>query len=79
MRFVYTKGPYLEYRGHVFCNGNPVTILDKHTETLLQLNPDFRKVEDEKEIQEAPKEVPKEITGTLTLKRKPGRPARSLQ
>jgi hypothetical protein len=71
MRFVYTGGPYKEYRGYVFANGKAVTIKDSTTETLLQLNKDFRRIEDEKEIRQ---ETPKEVLGTITLKNKGGRP-----
>lgn len=47
MRYAYT-GKYREFRGHVFANGNPVTILDKGTLEAIQREPDFVKVEDEK-------------------------------
>ena len=72
MQFIYTKGPYREYRGYAFCNGNPTTVTDRATETLLLINPDFRKVEDEKKV----KETPKEVLGTITLAsiKKAGRP-----
>ena len=70
MQFIYTKGNYREYRGYCFLNGKPTTITDKATETLLLLNKEFKKVEDEKEV----KETPKEVLGTITLKNKGGRP-----
>lgn len=58
MKFVYLEGTYKEYRGYVFANGKPATIVDKATEEALLKNPAFRKVEDEKvevkETAEAP-------------------------
>ena len=31
MKFAYTGGPYKEYRGYVFANGNPAEVTDKAT------------------------------------------------
>lgn len=60
---------YREYRGYIFFGSNPVTITDKHTEILLQLDKSFKRVDD------VPREtiVNQGITGTITLK-KAGRP-----
>lgn len=60
----------------MFFGGNPVTILDEHTETLLKLNADFRMVTDEKELQTKAPEAHKELykREILTVKNKGGRP-----
>ena len=70
MQFIYTAGKYKCYRGYEFVNFKPVTVTDKATETFLLINPEFRKVENEKEIEETPEKV----LGTITLKNKGGRP-----
>jgi len=57
MRFSYTGGPYIEYRGYCFANGKPCEVRDQATIGLLLARTDFRKEEDERQRQEAPKEV----------------------
>ena len=75
MQFVYTAGAYKCYRGYEFVNFKPTNITDKATETLLLLNKEFKKVENEKEVRkEAPKEVLIVPRETITLKNKGGRP-----
>jgi hypothetical protein len=41
MRYVYTAGPYTEFRGYVFVNGKPTTIRDKGTLEALAKRTDF--------------------------------------
>lgn len=47
MKYVYTEGPYKEFRGYQFVNGKPVTILDNGTVEALSKRSDFRRVDDE--------------------------------
>ena len=56
MRYVYS-GNFIQYMGRMFAFGKPVEVTDKATIAALEKNPDFRKVEDEKKIEETPKAV----------------------
>jgi hypothetical protein len=42
MKYVYTGGPYTEFRGYVFINGKPTTILDKGTLVAIAARADFK-------------------------------------
>lgn len=68
MRYAYTAGPYREFRGYVFANGKPVTIIDRGTMLALAREPGFEEVKDEP----APvvMEAPKPVRQTLGLRRK---------
>lgn len=60
MKFAYTGGPYKEYRGYVFANGNPAEVTDKATIEALSVNPLYRRIENavqREERQEAAEEV----------------------
>ena len=58
MKFAYTAGPYIEYRGYCFANGKPCEVRDDATIGLLLARTDFRKVEDEEQQrQETAQEV----------------------
>ena len=82
-QFVY-KDKYIQYRGYVFANGNPVSIKDEATDRLLRLHPDFKIFEPvvhiEPEVQvfeEVTVVVPETMYSkleTLITKKKPGRP-----
>lgn len=52
MRFVF-DGQYREFMGHVFFNGQPVTVTDTATIEAMQKEPTLRRVPDEKEIEVA--------------------------
>ena len=43
-QFVYTAGPYREFRGYVFANGHPVTVQDRGTLEALKGRKDFKRV-----------------------------------
>lgn len=64
MRYVYTGGPWREFRGYVFALGKPVSILDKATEAAIAREKDFKPYE------EAEKEAPVLKRPVLTVKRK---------
>ncbi len=57
MKFIYTAGPYREYRGHCFANYKPTTILDRHTGELLSHNPEFKEFHDEEKNEAPAKEI----------------------
>jgi len=57
MKFIYTAGPFKQYLGRMFAFGNPQEVTDRATIAALEKHPDFRKVEDEKEEDQAPKAV----------------------
>lgn len=57
MKYVFTEGPYREFRGYVFANGNPVTITDRGTLEAIQKDHSFRRYDEEIQRQEAPEEV----------------------
>ena len=65
MKFVYTEGPYREFRGHVFALGKPVTIQDRATEEALINNPSFRRIDDEKEQRPLPAVAQEEVTEVM--------------
>ena len=66
-QFVYTAGPYAEFRGYVFANGNPAHIRDKATLDALLKRPDFKRIEHEEvKRQETAEEV---LRPMLTAKR----------
>jgi hypothetical protein len=54
MRYVYTGGPYAEYRGYVFANGQPVEIKDRATLEAIGRLHDFRRYDEEPAPVEAP-------------------------
>lgn len=45
-QFVYTGGPYTEFRGYVFAHNNPTRIKDAATLDAILKRPDFRRVEE---------------------------------
>lgn len=53
MRYVY-DGPYIQIMGRMFAFGKPQEVTDKATIAVLEKRSDFRKVDDEKEIQKTP-------------------------
>lgn len=56
-QFVYTKGPYHEFRGYVFANGKPACIRDRATLEALSTHPDFRRIDEEVKRKETAEEV----------------------
>lgn len=46
MKYVYTGGPYREFRGYVFCNYRPTLISDKATEDALSRKEDFKQFDE---------------------------------
>ena len=42
MKYVYTEGPYKEFRGYAFANGKPVTVTDRGTLEAISKRPDFK-------------------------------------
>ena len=56
MKFICKTEPYRHFRGLLFQNGRATDVQDQATIDALEKHPDFEKA-DEKEIQEAPKEV----------------------
>lgn len=54
MKYVYIGGPYTEFRGYVFMNGKPTTILDKGTQIAIAKRPDFKEHKDEPQEVQAP-------------------------
>ena len=63
MRFKCVTEPYRHFRGLLFQNGRATEVTDQATIEALEKHPDFQKadeVQDEKAIQEAPKEVLKD-------------------
>jgi len=59
MRYIYTGGPYREFRGYVFVGEKPVTITDRGTLLALERMHDFKPCEErhEEEKTEAKTEV----------------------
>ena len=57
MKFRCVTESYRHFRGLLFQNGRATEVTDQATIEALEKHPDFKKVDDEKEIQEAPKEV----------------------
>ena len=59
MRYIYTGGPYREFRGYVFIGATPVTITDRATLLALERMHDFKPCEErhEEEKTEAKAEV----------------------
>jgi hypothetical protein len=41
------EGKYREFRGYVFCNGNPVTITDRGTLEAIEKDETFKRIEAE--------------------------------
>ena len=41
MKFIYTAGPYTEFRGYVFSNGRPTEVADRATVSALNARKDF--------------------------------------
>ena len=66
-QFVY-KDKYIQFRGYIFANGNPVPIKDEATDRILRSHPDFKifepkvepvqVLEEAKIVVEAPKQEP---------------------
>lgn len=54
MKFVYLDGPYAEFRGIPFVNGNPSSVFDQGTIDALLKRQDYRKVEEEKSVPKRP-------------------------
>ena len=57
MKFICKTEPYRHFRGLLFQNGRATEVSDQATIDALAKHPDFEKAEDEKAIQETPKEV----------------------
>ena len=57
MKFICKTEPYRHFRGLLFQNGRATEVTDQATIVALEKHPDFEKAEDEKSIQETPKEV----------------------
>jgi hypothetical protein len=76
-QFVY-KDKYIQYRGYIFANGNPVVIKDEATDRLLRSHPDFEIFEPKVQVEEVEviKEIPLNKLKNPLFKRGPGRPAR---
>ena len=53
MKYVF-DGDYVQFRGYIFANRKPVNVTDRGTLEALKRNPQFRKVEDGKEENQAP-------------------------
>lgn len=70
MKYIYTGGPYREYRGYVFALGRPVSIDDKGTLEAISRDKDFQPFEEkhEEEKQEAAPQVLKRPV--LSVRRK---------
>lgn len=47
MKFIYTQGPWREFRGYVFAYGQPTDVIDNATIEALHNKPEFRRYEDE--------------------------------
>lgn len=45
IQYVYTKGPYIEFRGYPFVNGKPTIVQDKATQDALDKRADFKRHE----------------------------------
>lgn len=54
MKFIYTEGPYREYRGYMFWNGKPVTVTDRGTLEAIRRDPSFKEVQDAVRKEEVP-------------------------
>ena len=52
-KFIYTAGPYAEFRGYVFANGKPARIRDGATLEAILKRPDFKRIDDEEKVQDA--------------------------
>ena len=52
MKYVYTGGPYREFRGRVFANGQPVDITDRGTLEAIKRAHDFVAVLDDEPLPE---------------------------
>ena len=64
LQYVYTEGPYTEFRGYAFVNGKPTTVTDNATLEAIAKRADFK-------LHEAPKPVPAPAQRPiLTLRRK---------
>lgn len=50
MKFIYTQGPYIEYRGYVFCNGKPAEVTDEATIRILRGRVDFKELREADEV-----------------------------
>jgi hypothetical protein len=70
MKYVYTAGKYAEFRGYVFANGNPVTILDRGTLEAIAKRPDFKEAKDEQKVEETPAAPEVLKRPTLTVKKR---------
>src|SRR3990167_10673108 len=55
MKFVCTTSNFRHLMGRLFANGLPTEVTDRATIMALEHNQDFKKVSDEKAIQETPK------------------------
>jgi hypothetical protein len=50
-QFIYTGGKYREFRGYVFANGNPVTILDRGALEAIRKDATFKQVDQAQEAE----------------------------
>lgn len=62
MKYIYTGGPYTQFRGYVFAYGKPTTVLDKAAIEAISKRSDFQEEKDE------PQKV-KTATAPAVLKR----------
>ncbi len=74
MKFIYLAGAYTQFMGRTFAFKKPTEVTDRATISALQKNPDFMRVDDEPEKEQAPAapKVLKAIAGrpVLTARRK---------
>jgi hypothetical protein len=70
MKFVYTGGPYTEFRGYVFAYGKPTTVLDRGALEAIAKRADFKEWKDEPQEVETAAAPAVLKRRTLTVKRK---------
>jgi len=73
-QFVY-KDKYIQYRGYIFANGNPVSIKDEATDRMLRSHPDFEIFEPKVQVEEVTQPIERVVVETkeVEVKRR-GRP-----
>lgn len=62
MKFKYLGGPYIEFRGVPFVNGQPSNVEDQATIDILSVRIDFKRIDDEKRQETSSSEVLKRDT-----------------
>jgi hypothetical protein len=63
MKFIYLKGPWKEFYGYVFYNGQPTEVTDGATLERIQKEPDFQQVKESEDGEEA--QAPDQASGIL--------------